>query len=220
MHAVCSTLRDAHRLNGTVVILDIYRSSNTILELLHNGAARVVPVEAVETAQALKAAHPDWVLLGERGGETLPGFEGGNSPCEFGPDAAAGRTFILTTSGGTRCIDACGSREFVIGSFANAAALIAHLRAVGGPATFWAVGDFATHDAEEDVVCARYLAALLAGEAPDFAAARAAMLDCPGADRLRRLHQLDDLDYCTRLDCRTVVPRRGTLPDGRVCIVA
>ena len=67
-----------------------------IAHALGAGAARVVPVEGIDEARALKAAHPDWLLVGERHGRRLPGFDCGNSPTEVlaVPDLA-GRTLVV-----------------------------------------------------------------------------------------------------------------------------
>ena len=215
---VLDTLRDSNRLSGTVVIIDVFRSSNTIIELLHCGAARIVPVKDVAAAKNLKTLYPEWILLGERGGTTLEGFDGGNSPTEFSPEQAAGRTFILTTSGGTRCIESCVDHEFIIGSFANASAVARWLKAKGCEARFWAVGRNAAASAEEDLLCARYLEGLFADTPLSFEALMKELLDCPGAERLRCLGQREDLAYCTQLDIRSIVPVGRRLGDGTACI--
>jgi 2-phosphosulfolactate phosphatase len=44
------------------------------------------------------------------------------------------------------------------------------------------------------------------GETPDFAGVRDRVLSSSGADRLRRLGQTDDLEWCTTLDSHDVVP--------------
>lgn len=206
---VCSTLTDAGRLDDTVVVIDVFRSSNTIIALLANGASRVVPVKSVDEARALKRDHPDWLLLAERKGVRLPDTDGDNSPANT-PTSLAGRTVILTTSGGTKCIAACCPQQKVyVGSFANAAALTADLRRTGGKATsFWAVGRAGEWPAEEDEECARYLDGLWNGSAPAFDAIRSGIEGCPGADRLRGLGQHQDLAFCLALNSHALVPRR------------
>jgi 2-phosphosulfolactate phosphatase len=214
---VLSTLADKHRLGPVVVVIDVYRSSNTILAALARGARRVMAVAGEDQARTLKVAHPDWIALGERGGIKLDGFDGDNSPC--GAPAEAGATVLLTTSGGTRCIDACpADADVVIGSFANARAVIDTLR--GGPEpSFWAVGVAGDTAAGEDVLCAQALQDLWQGRSPDVAALTTRLLSCPGAARLRELGQHDDLDYCTAMDTLALVPRRKAW-DGLWCFEA
>lgn len=202
---ILNTLKDRSRLPSRVVILDVFRSSNTIIQLLQQGAADVIAVEDEAEARAYRARG--YRAYGERGGRRLAGFDGDNSPTGVEP-AVRGESVVLTTSGGTRCINACPPHsELFIGSFANAAALLRHLHQSGtGAVGFWAVGVAGTRDADEDLLCARYLEAGYAGHPADFDAVHEQLLGCPGAARLRELDQHDDLDFCTRLDSHDVVP--------------
>jgi len=218
---ILSTLIDAKRQSEMIVVIDVFRASNTIIELLARGAERVVPVRDEDAARRLKDSRPDWLLLGERRGVRLAGFDGDNSPSNL-PADVAGRVVILSTSNGTRIIDAClPENDVLIGSFANAAALVEALRA-GGCETpsFWAVGLIDGQFAEEDMLCARYLYSLFAGLVPDGAAFRVAALSCSGATRLRGLNLDADLDLCTQIDRATIVPRRMEWENGLSCFRA
>lgn len=206
---VLSTLSDAGRVGKDVVVLDVFRSSNTILALLDAGADRVVPVEEVDEALRLKRENPDWIVLGERKGVKLPGFDGDNSPL-VDAGAVRGRSVAITTSGGTRVIAAAAEREarVWIGSFANATALIAALCAAGADApAFWAVGQAGETPAEEDEICAACLDDLWHGRAVATADLEARLRATAGADRLRELGQQADLDWCCALDTHRIVPR-------------
>lgn len=221
---ILSTLSDAGRQTGVIVVLDVFRASNTMIELLAQGAARVVPVLEEADARRLKAAHPDWLLLGERQGKRLPGFDGDNSPAGVAEIAGgvAGRTAILTTSGGTRILDACAPEaEVLIGSFGNARAVIETLRSMkAADPSFWAVGLAADTPAEEDVLCALYLQELFAGRTPNAELAMSAARAGSGGDRLRRLGLEADLELCLTPDSRTLVPRRSKGEDGLWSVVS
>lgn len=215
---ILSTLIDAKRQTDAIVVIDAFRASNTIIELLARGAERVAPVKDEDAARHLKQAHPDWLLLGERRGVRLAGFDGDNSPSNL-PADVAGRVVILSTSNGTRIIDAClPGNDVLIGSFANATAVIAALRATGceNP-SFWAVGLIDGTYSEEDMLCARYLYGLFAGLTPDAAGFQSEARTCSGAVRLRGLDLLDDLDLCTQFDRTVVVPRRVAWGNGLNC---
>lgn len=218
---ILSTLIDAKRQTDVIVVIDAFRASNTIIELLARGADRVVPMRDEDAARGLKDAHPDWLLLGERRGVRLAGFDGDNSPSNL-PADVAGKVVILSTSNGTRIIEAClpGS-DVLIGSFANADAVIATLRA-GGCETpsFWAVGLIDGRYAEEDMLCARYLYSRFSGLTPDGAAFRDDALKCSGATRLRGLNLEADLDLCTQFDRTSIVPRRVAWVEGLSCFVS
>jgi 2-phosphosulfolactate phosphatase len=196
------------RLTGPVVVLDVFRASNTVIALLAGGAAEVQLVAELEQARRLKAVHPTWLLLGERGGVTLPGFDGGNSPHHAPRLLAPGDTVILTTSAGTQAVHRLTAAGPVLfASFANAAAVVAVLlRLAPTTVTLLPMGLEAREPAEEDDLAADYLASSLAGKPPCFVALRERLLASPGAGRLRRLGQVDDLEWCTRLDTVTLVP--------------
>lgn len=74
----------------------------------------------------------------------------------------------------------------------------------------------AREPALEDDLAAEYLTAALTGAPPAFAPLRERLLASPGADRLRRLGQHDDLEWCTRLDVVDLVPvvRQGNPPSA------
>lgn len=207
MTRILETLSQGHDLGRTVVIIDVFRSSNTIIELLTRGAAGVVPVADIDEARRLRQHHADWLLLGERGGVKLPFCDADNSPTAIGA-AVAGRTVLLTTSGGTRCIGACGPRQDVlIASFANASAVVHHLRRGRcADIVFWAVGTGAETPAIEDRRCAEYLSDLYEDRAADFDPIRQALRQSENAGRLVQREQTADLDFCLTLDSHTTVP--------------
>ncbi|ADK84548.1 2-phosphosulfolactate phosphatase [Desulfarculus baarsii DSM 2075] len=205
---IVSPADDLESLDGVVVVLDIFRASNTILALLAAGAGRVFLVNELDAARRLKAARPRAALLGERGGLPPADFDGGNSPAQAARLTRPGREVILTTSAGTKAIHRLGGAARVFyGAFAGAAALA---RAIEECAprrvSLLAMGLEARQPADEDDAAAWFLAQRLRGQRPDFAAIRRRLLDCPGARRLRRLGQADDLEFCLSLDSQAIVP--------------
>ncbi len=131
---------DPANLQGTTcVVFDVLRATSTMLEALGNGAAAIRPAREIAGALALKQRHPDALLAGERDGlrirAPLTGgvdFDLGNSPREFTRDRVAGRDIIMTTTNGTRALEACRGAEAVhIASFGNLSALARHLVASG-----------------------------------------------------------------------------------------
>lgn len=194
-------------LRGAVVVLDVFRASNTIIALVAGGA-RVCLLASEDQARALKGAHPDWALLGERQGVRLPGFDGDNSPAAVSRADYRQKTAILTSSNGTQALARLRAAGPVFyGSLTNASALTERLRQINPDSmTFLAMGR-AGEPALEDDLTAQYLAARLTGERPDFAALRQSLLTSPAAGRLRGLGREDDLEFCCRLDSHAVVPR-------------
>ena len=66
------------------------------------GAREIRPVGAIEEALAWRERDPECVLIGERHGRKLEGFDFGNSPSTVSPEAIRGRRIIHTTSAGTQ----------------------------------------------------------------------------------------------------------------------
>ena len=117
------TLFEPEELRGGIaVVIDVLRASTTMVQALSAGAKAVVPCVDVSEAHTLAATFPagTFVLGGERDGVKIPGFDLGNSPLEYTPEAVGGRTVIFTTTNGTRALDRCRFAErVVIGSFVN-----------------------------------------------------------------------------------------------------
>ena len=88
---------------AVVVVIDVLRSTSTILAALEEGAARVLPVESIETATRLVSLSDrgDKLLAGEQKGMPIEGFDLFNSPTEIAAKDIGGRTIILATSNGT-----------------------------------------------------------------------------------------------------------------------
>lgn len=136
-----SELREA-----TCVVFDVLRATSTMLEALGNGALAILPAREISGALALKARHPEALLAGERDGLRIRAhqtggvdFDLGNSPREFTRSRVEGRAIIMTTTNGTRALEACrGAGAVHIASFGNLSALARHL-AASRPARLWLI---------------------------------------------------------------------------------
>lgn len=193
---------------GAVVVIDVFRASNTIISLLGAGARDVFLLADIVKARSLKARNPKQLLLGERGGITPDDFDGGNSPANVGSLITPGDSPILTTSAGTQAISRLEAADLILfASFANAAAVARALQ-VRRPisVTLLPMGLEARTPALEDDEAAAWIGGLIEGRSQDFTGVRQRLLDCDGAARLRRLGQADDLAFCTELDTRSLVP--------------
>ncbi len=95
---------DAH--SQTAVVIDVLRATTTIACALNNGA------EAVQTfadLTELQNESSDWksslrLLLGERGGKMIDGFDLGNSPVAVTSDVVKGKRLFMSTTNGTRSL--------------------------------------------------------------------------------------------------------------------
>ena len=161
---ITELLEGARAARGTAVIIDVFRAFSVECYLFDRGVRRVLAVGELQTAYDLKRRYPDALLVGERKGVPLPGFDCGNSPALLRRMELAGKTVIHTTSAGTQGIAAAsrGAAEVLAGSLVNARAVADYLKR-SGPETVTLVcmGLRGQRSAPEDLLCARYIAALL-----------------------------------------------------------
>lgn len=155
-----------HLGRSTVVVIDVLRASTTMTHALAAGAKRVIPCLDVDEARALReSAGVDALLGGERGGLPIAGFDLGNSPAEYTPQAVRDRTVIFTTTNGTRALHAAqDARRVLIGSFVNAAAVVDAL--ADTPEVALVCAGTRGRITREDVLCAGLFADRLAHRHP------------------------------------------------------
>lgn len=126
-----TALRQRDLSQTVCVVFDVLRATSTMVTALANGAREIIPVCEIAEAIALRQTRPDVLLAGERDGvrilRKLTGsvdFDLGNSPREFTRERVAGRTIVMTTTNGTRALQACrGARRVLVGSFLNLGAV-------------------------------------------------------------------------------------------------
>ena len=131
-----ATLQGRDLSQSVCVVFDVFRATSTMLEALSNGAAAIHPVRDIATALEARRQDATVLLAGEREGFRIGAdrtggieFDLGNSPREFTRDRVDGRTVVMTTSNGTRALDACrGAAEVVATSFANLDATASWIR--------------------------------------------------------------------------------------------
>ena len=113
----------------------------------------------------MKRENPRLFLTGEIGGKPIAGFDVGNSPSAIEKLDLSRRRVVQRTSSGTQgVLAATGASAIVLGSFVIAAATVRYVRKRAQEVTIVAMGQNAQEDADEDLLCARYLAAALGGQ--------------------------------------------------------
>ncbi len=130
VYALPSLVAEEELAGKTVVVIDVLRATTTISCAFNAGAEEVIPCEEIDEAQLVADQFsPDEVVLGgERGGLPIEGFDLGNSPEEYTPEAVAGRTLVFTTTNGTRAMRHCRqAARVLIASFLNASAVVQQL---------------------------------------------------------------------------------------------
>jgi 2-phosphosulfolactate phosphatase len=118
-------------LGGTAVVVDVLRSTTTIIHALAAGAREVIPCAEVEEARKVARQLPSdqVVLAGERGGLAVEGFDLGNSPGDYTAQRVRGKTIVITTTNGTRAMaHAQTASQIFLGAFVNVSALCEQLQ--------------------------------------------------------------------------------------------
>ncbi len=162
---ILELIEGAKKAQGLTVIIDVFRAFSLECYLFEKGARKIYPIGKIEDAFAMKKEHPDYVLLGERGGAKVEGCDFGNSPSQIRDFDVSGKTIIHTTSAGTQGIvnaAAAGAQEIITGSLVNADAVVRYIRSRNPEeVSIVAMGKAGLSSAAEDVLCAEYLKARL-----------------------------------------------------------
>jgi 2-phosphosulfolactate phosphatase len=121
---------DGVRVPGkVVVVLDILFATTTMVAVLGNGAAEVLPVsdEAAARAAAARHAQGRFVLSGELYADTLPGFAH-PAPLALIAHGVQGKTVIYSTTNGTVAMTlAERAKRVYCGALLNARAVAARI---------------------------------------------------------------------------------------------
>ncbi len=109
------------------VVYDVLRATTSMLTALANGANSILPVRDIPEAMKLHSKMPGALLAGERDGVRILAaqtgsvdFDHGNSPREFTIGVVANRDIIMTTTNGTRALQACaGAKQILAAAWLN-----------------------------------------------------------------------------------------------------
>lgn len=153
----------AKKARGVTVIIDVFRAFTVEAYLMNNGADKIIPTDDIEKALEYKRHDPNIVLIGERHGVKLPGFDFGNSPSQIENISFKGKTIVHTTSAGTKGImNAKNSEEILTGSLVNAKAISEYIKLKNPKeVSLVCMGLDALKETEEDNLCACYIKSLL-----------------------------------------------------------
>ncbi|MEM9265872.1 MAG: 2-phosphosulfolactate phosphatase family protein [Cyanobacteria bacterium P01_F01_bin.13] len=222
----------ADTLPDCAVAIDVLRATTTIAAAFAAGAEAI---EAFSDLDKLVKASEQWpsekrILAGERGGKRVEGFDLGNSPRDHSPEFTAGRRLFMSTTNGTRCLQRIQTAPLVMtAALTTRQAVVAKLLSKQ-PETVWLVGSGweGTYSLEDTACAGAIIHALMATTGQSFA-------DCIGNDsaiasvglyeqwqdrmlelmhvaahgqRLLRLNNTADLEYCAQMDIMSVVPEQ------------
>jgi len=151
-----------------VIILDVFRTSATIITALKQGATKIIPCSTPLEALRLKKEKPIFLLGGELNSQKVTGFDLGNSPREYTADFIRGKTIILSSTNGIPALQRVKkAAQTYIGSFLNAPALVQKLIKDNHDLFLVCVGTQGKY-ALEDTCCAGYFLHLLQNNTKPF----------------------------------------------------
>lgn len=108
------------------VLIDVLRTSATLISMLARGARNVIVTSNPEEARAHRARLGSCLLCGESGGSRPPDFDYGNSPRDYSSLSLEGRQLVFTSSNGAKAMARLvgDGRRVLIGSYPNASAVV------------------------------------------------------------------------------------------------
>jgi 2-phosphosulfolactate phosphatase len=156
----------AREAEGVAVIIDVFRAFSVECYAYDAGAAGIIATADVTEAFQLRKRYLNSVLVGERDEKIIDGFDFGNSPTEIIQADLNGKIVIHTTTAGTQGLVNATKADLVLtGSLVNASAIVKFIKSVDpSRVSLVAMGYRATISAEEDLLCAEYIADGLLGK--------------------------------------------------------
>ncbi len=145
---------EPEKLSGaTVVVIDVFLATTTLLAILENGARSVLPVASLEEAEEVGSGLDRTRTLrgGEQDAEKIEGYDLGPYPEEYTPEVVEDKDVIFVTTNGTRAIgSAVPAKSLLIGCLRNAPAVAQYLEASGTKSVYvvcaGSAGRFTTED--------------------------------------------------------------------------
>ena len=207
--------------HSIVVVIDVLRASSSMCVAFANGAERIVPVMSLDESMSYRAKG--YIVGAERNGEMIEGFDLGNSPFSYIGDKVKGKSIALTTSNGTRAIQAAKTaRMVVIGSFLNLNILTDWLRVqdenvvclcsgwknvfnledtlLAGAIVNRLIKEFSYSSNCDSAIASQHLYNLAKEDMYSF------LENSSHRKRLERLHIEDDIRYCLTPNQAPVIP--------------
>ncbi len=152
-----------------VVVIDVLRSSTTVVTALQNGAREVIPVGSIESAVKISGSLFGDVTIrgGERNGKIIQGFNLGNSPLEYTEATVRGKSIIFcTTNGSAAMVKSRYARNMAVGAFVNFSKIVEFVKALKADVLLLCAGRPVSTGgfSLEDAVCAGLIVQSLSSE--------------------------------------------------------
>ena len=208
-----------------VVIVDVLRTSTTMITGLANGAKEIIPTESIAAAGMIgRNSEGQSLLCGERNGKIIEGFNLGNSVKEYSEENVKNKILVFNSTNGTpSIIKSKFARNCVILGFVNISAVAEYLKSIAEDFVLLCSGKEGRFSLE-DTVCAGMLISLIqSGNRSQYLLSDSAL----GALKLYSVYRkdlykmaeesehgkylisigyADDLILCTQVDVYSIIP--------------
>ena len=213
-----------------VIILDVLRATTTISVALTNGAKEIIPTENISTAVRVAKGSKNSLLCGERNGKIVDGFNLGNSPLEYTPEAVKDKSLIFSTTNGTvSIIKSRFAKLCLLCSFVNMSSIVDFVNSIDEDFTIICSGKLNEFCLEDAVCAGMFLSKLNSGrniEMKDSEVASlnlsndlAMIMNVPSQDKILKMFYLSehgkylsslgfdtDLELCSKIDSYPSIP--------------
>ncbi|WP_211745175.1 2-phosphosulfolactate phosphatase [Paenibacillus sp. Marseille-Q4541] len=220
--ASASEIRTEDVIHRSAVVIDVFRTTSTIVTALSQGATCIIPVETVPQAKQL--GLDGMFLGGERFCKKIAGFDAGNSPLEYTKELVEGKKGIMTTTSGTRALIKAGKASYIFSAaFLNAKACAQVLLDLELDIALLCAGQ-QDRLSMEDALCAGLLIEYIQQSSTQpvrlndlglvvhqaylgsEASLRETLKESSEAKRLTKQGREEDVDYCLTKNLFTLVP--------------
>ena len=218
---VCLTHQQLEKFNHIgkiVVIIDVLRASSSINTILYNEAELVKPIERLEECKKLK--DHGYIIMAERMGKKVEGFDFGNSPSKINKNEFKGKKVALTTSNGTKAIlKTKKSKISLIGSFLNMGVIIDYINKENKDTLLLCSGWRGSRNLEDTLCAGGIISALknfkINSDTGLFAKELyessknnilKIMMKSSHAKRLSSYDNITDIKFCSEKDSQPIIP--------------
>lgn len=218
---ICLThekLENYQHKDKNVVVIDVLRATSTINTILFSGAKSVMPVETLD--ECMKLRDQGYIIMAERMGKKVEGFDFGNSPTKIKKSEFEGKDVGIATSNGTKAIvKTKGSHITLIGSFLNLSKIIEYINNSNNDVLLVCSGWKGSTNLE-DTLCAGAIVAGLQNFEYDSDTVIIAkklyeqskgdilslMQKSSHAKRLSGYDNVKDIEFCSQVDTQEILP--------------
>lgn len=200
------SLDECDQAKGIVVVIDVLRAFSTAAYAFDAGAESIAVVSTLEEAFRKQREDPDLILVGEKGGWPVEGFDYGNAPSELIGEDLSGKRLVMRTSAGTQgVVRAQHANTLLAASLVCANATADFIRDQDPEdVSFIITGAGENGFGDEDQACADYITDLLMNRQSDKDMLVTRVLNSWWGGRFDDpdypFLNSADKDYCTRID--------------------